>query len=402
MTTISIDFDALRDASSKASSAAGRLEGYADALSSSVLHPLGGLTGGSSPNTASASSLALEKSRELRNKADGYRSLSRSIQTFESSACRADKQVFRSIEKVADKRAVDLPWWNKAGRVLHGLFDGTLSKTDVGKVIKQFVNWKTAVYAKRDQVLKKVFDWFKRGNGRYVLQMVESGLAVAGAIAAIFAVTGPLAIVAGVLLTIVAFKKAMDAGVAVAQSAVAISENDTEPGLAYYHGSQTSMSKYVKQHSTSRKLQNTFKTIDNATVVMDLVAGGIGLFSRPSALKENASLKEIVIANLKSKIGLSPTQLADGTIKYSFNPLGLKSGALTIKDKISVASRAVGTTKGVVDIDRTFNKLITGGMGGSPNSGRYSGAKDFVGLIGGVFGGIGGIGDLKKVMSYQF
>lgn len=267
MTAASINFNALRDASSKAVDVAKRLNDYSDALNSSVERPLGRLTGGSSSNASSASSIAAAKVRELRGKSEGYRRLSTAIQSFYDSASHADKLVNHSITRAADGYAADLPFWDKVGRGFYSLFNRTLGGTEAGSLLKQVTNWGKAGRELAGRALKKAYNCFRHGEGRYIL----SGLiAAAGFIGALATFVGTLP-VSGIFAAIMAaaagialIKSFSDMAVGVYSSANGCLYNNTEPGYARYLGSAGSFSDYVSMNTTSKEIQTYVSWFDTA------------------------------------------------------------------------------------------------------------------------------------------
>lgn len=267
MTAISINFDALRDASSKASDVARQLNNYADSLNSSVERPLGRLTGGSTSNTSSASSIAAAKARDLRNRSDGYRRLSTAIQSFSDSARQVDIKVNRSITSVANGYAADLPFWGKVGRGLYNIFNGVLGATEVGSLLKQVANWMKAGFGLAGEALKKAYDWFRHGSGRYILAGVIAFAGLIGALATFVGtlpVSGIFAAIMAVAAGIALVKSFSDMAVSVVSAVNGCLNNNTEPGYARYLGSASSLSDYMRMNTRSKTAQTLASWFDTA------------------------------------------------------------------------------------------------------------------------------------------
>ena len=319
MTTISINFDALRDASSKARDVAQQLDNYADSLNSSVERPLGRLTGGSTSNTSSASSIAAAKARDLRNRSDGYRRLSMSVQSFADSASQVDKQVGCSIARVADGYAADLPFWSKVGRELYSLFNGALGKTELGNLVKQIANWMKAGFGLAGKVLKKAYDWFRHGKGRYY---VSGFLAFAGFIGALatfvgtFPVSGVVAAIVAVASGIALLKSGFDFIVSSRSAWEGISNNDTEPGYARYRGSASTLTDRMKMDSTSRSKQTAASVFDTVGNIVGVVASIGKLFKVKAPLSKDAEAPiykmDAFLVNLREGLGFSAKTEVDG------------------------------------------------------------------------------------------
>ncbi len=374
MANVKIDFSGLEDAARKCRDVADRMDDYADELPRKVNTPLGSLSGGSSANTATAASLASQKAAELRSRASSYRSVAREIEDFSSAASEADAWVAKRIGRVADSRAEDLSFWDKVGYVFHEALNFVLGDSDAATFLKNAFNWVGTLKEGLGLALTKVYDFFKRGEGRYVLDIVLSvasaTLAVIAAVA-LFPASGFIACLMAGLTAFVALDSVLDAFATIYSSGQALFLNSTEPGLARYRSQGSSLSGWFKQNTTNRGLQNFFEgfglVADLAGIVTSI--GGLGQVKTNGKVTGYDFGDTNVIRNLKGSLGLkpklddkgSPVIGADGKELFEFKPNLFNFNAsddpeVPIKRLKSIS----GLTKFGTRADETFDTLGDG------------------------------------------
>lgn len=380
MGTISIDFDLLRDAADKSRFVADKLEDYADAMPGKVTGPLNSLTGGASSLTSTASSLASSKAAELRRRAGSYRSLASSVETFVSQASGADDDVRKKLAGLVDKREDGLSWWDKIGYGFFQLVNDVLGDSDIGTLLRNVLSAISSASEMIERAIKGAFDWFKHGNGRYVLDALVSILGAVGAVITAvlsFPVSGIIGAIMAGLAIFVAVDKVLDAVTTVVATTTACLENSTEPGLARYHGSATSYSEFAKRFTHDATLQDITSRLSATANVADFVVSFGGFFSYKGQVLKNGEMvdatkyafkKDVVIANLNKQIGRNAVtykdgplkglpQRIDGKLKYTFDPkiFGFSSD-MSASDGIKSVKCLTSFTRDATRIDENFRK----------------------------------------------
>lgn len=363
MPKITISFDALEEAAKKFRKVADEMDVYADELPKKVNSPLGALSGGSSSDTATASSLASQKAAELRERAIGYRDVAQSIDAFSTAASNADANVATTIGKVADARAEALTFWQKVGYVLHEALNFGLGDSDAAAFLRNAANWLGTLKEGAGLAMKKVYNFFKRGEGRYILDIAVSvasaTLAVISAVL-LFPASGFIGCLMLGLSAFVALDSVLDAFATVYSSGQALFLNSTEPGLARYRSQGSSLSGWFKQNTTSRGLQNFFEGFGLVADVAGIVTsfGSLGQVKTGGKVTSYDFGNDNVLKNLKGTLGLKPKLDKNGAevlgkngkTAYVFKPnlfnFGSDSGTTTnIKRFKCITSFTKSTTR---------------------------------------------------------
>lgn len=380
MSAISIDFNLLRDVASKSRSTAGKLDSYADAIPGKVTSPLGSLTGGASSYTSTASSLAGDKAAELRSRAGSYRSFAQSMETFATDAQNADAEVKRKLSELVDAREDGLSWWDKISYGFFQLVNDVLGDSDVGTFLRNVLS---AIGTASDMIkraIKGVFDWFKHGAGRYVLDAFVSVLGAVGAVVAVigsFPISGFVSAVMMCLTVFVAADKILDAVAATAAAARACSEDSTDPGLARYHGSATNYAEFAKRFTNDATLQGIAARLSAGADVADFITSIGGFFSyKGQIMKKGEAVdatvytlkRDVVVSNLNKQIGRNALtykdgpmkglpQPIDGKLKFNFDlkVFGL-SADMSAADKIKSIKCMTSFTRDATRIDENFRR----------------------------------------------
>ncbi len=438
MATVTINFSALRKASRQANSSADKLDDYASELDASINGGLGGLTGGASSYTYDAAVLASRKADDLRNKAAIYRVFSKELSNYAEDADDTDRNVGRSIKSLADKRGKDLPGWKTVVRSCRGIVNGYLGKSDAGKLIKRLWNSACSITGNNILALKKAKDWFKHGNGRYLLSSalavigvfgaLSTFLKAAGVLVATFPASAVVAIAVAVVAGIALIKSGSDMVYTLSSAWVAVNDYGTEPGLSRYYGGISSVSDYKKKYTTSKAEQNAAKWFDRVGNFAAFAASLGGLFTTrnlpgtkvPSNQPGYQFNKETFCMNLYEKFGFTPVTAKDsngavnfvregGNIKYQFggNLFGFKLVDDTNAPKpieaggvIGNLSKGANKLKSATSSVKCFIKSYQGLTGSvdkviwSKSSNKaWTLIKEVVGMQGAVLPGISASGD---------
>lgn len=398
MATITIDFNILGDAVNKSRSVADELEDYADALPGKVTNPLWSLTGGSSSNTSTAASLASKKATELRSRAGDYRSLATKMESFGEDAKQADEDVRERLAGVVKEREKGLSWWDRIATSLFRVLNDVLGDDVISQLIRDVLNGMESFAQDVMHGLKTALNWFKHGNGRYVLDALVSILGAIGAVVTAvlsFPVSGIFGIIMAAAAIVVALDSVADAITTTIAAHQAFARNDTEPGRARYYGSATSYAEFAKRNGAPSWLQNLTTGMSKFADFAGIVVTVGNLFSyRGVKTKGDEVIKNpktrrrvyqnkykfdrnVVEMNLKKKFGWKadvykkgantglPKFDKNGNMKGKFSIFGwgLPSGSSYSPDrlsefnsKISYTKRIFSTTKDVTRIGENFTR----------------------------------------------
>lgn len=385
MATITIDFGALNDAVSKSKAVASDMESYADGLSGKVVAPLGSLTGGSSAEVSGAISLAQAKASQLRERAERYVSVANQVKSFGKSARDADEAVGNKLSGFVESRKKGLSLW---GHISCGIYQVLGGGGVVGHVVRSLLNRADTAFQGRVNAIKKIWDWFKHGEGRYVIDFVFSFVGAVGALAAVVYATPAATFVGGLMLALsvfVAVDKVVDFFVTTVATCTALKENSTEPGRARYYGSATSLSEFSKRYTKNSTFQKAAQMWGASADIAEFFVGIGNLFSYSGFMTVNgkkvpttgyAFNKDTFMVNLNKQFGreaivyktgpnAGAPRLFNGKIKYTFNPklFGLSSNMKGL-DKVKSVKCLTSLVRDSTRIDENFARGdLLGGLG---------------------------------------
>lgn len=295
MSEIYIHYGNLEEAISISQKVRGEITGYVDEIKKWITTPISGLSGRDSSGYAStASSLAWQKINDLNSKSSKFSVFESSVSYLISTAKTKDNYVSGQMETIASMYVQKRNWYQKAGNWIYDTFcvdlannwDWTRNFTDAAK-------W---VGDKIGNGLENVVDWFKYGDGKYVLNIVTAVVgaiaAIGGAVVAICGIpftggaTIPIVIgcIGAAAATIGAIITTANSVVSVTQNSKAISksgnlfdDDDGDPSAARYYGSQTKLSTYYKKtdmgdQNINDKFAVAGETVDTVKVVADVTS----------------------------------------------------------------------------------------------------------------------------------
>lgn len=375
MGKVTITYSKIKDAAKEAQSAANYYEDFSSELSNKVYNKLSISYGSDSRGyISSARNTVYNKVKDLNSKKKKYSDLSKSlydlkerVQGYETSAKNAVARIATDELELKNRK-----WYQKVGDWIYGTICVDLLNTNpitrgLGNIIKSGLDY-------FDYGFDKAIDWFKHGNGKYVLNIALSVLgdiaAIAGTISAIAlcaaatvatgGVAAPLLIAAiasgiGTVMTIV------DSGFSIYNNykALKISRESDDPGRARYYGNidgvNSAIGKYDMGGETANKVWSgigtAYDVTHTAADVTAVVAGSVGSAGLTETVTKTSSGKTIktysydkskIKGNLKNttleKIGFRKQR---GTGEYKFNVKNLfstkkptKTSALGQKDLI--------------------------------------------------------------------
>ncbi|WP_455136779.1 hypothetical protein [Thermophilibacter sp.] len=402
MATVTIDFGILDTAVKRSNDVANELDDYADAFPSRISRPLGSLTGGSSGYTSTAATLAAHKVTELRGRAEQYRAVAQRLSNFSDSARKADTSVKDRLEGVVEKREKGLSWWDKIATTLFRVLNDVLGDDVISQLVRDILNIVDSFAQDVIKGVKAAVDWFKHGDGRYLLEGLTSILGAVSAVLvaiAAFPASGFALLMAG-LAVFVAADKVLDAIATTVGMFKAWGTDDSEPGLARYHGSVTSYTKWAEHSDAPQFLKDALAFTSKAADVAEIVLlvgnlfsyrgvktttaedGSTTVYKNPSTRRRVYQNKysfdrQTLEMNLKKQFGWKPEVYkkgvntgrpkldSNGNMKgsYSIFNFGLPKGSSYSPDKyneinswVSYGKRAFSTVKDVTRVDENFSR----------------------------------------------
>lgn len=296
MSTIKIDYSEINSAARKARYAAGYYEDFAYEVERKVTRKMDSLAGyDQRGNVGNARAIISNKVRALRSKQNYYNSLATKLEILADNFEARETQVVRDVRSIATEAfglkkqskwkaftqwaygtfCVDLVNWNPITRA-------------IGNGIKTGLDW---VQEKGS----KAVDWFKHGNGKYVLEIALDALAIVGAVAttigaiALAVATGGAAtplVVAAVASTIGTIMTIVDAGFSIVNKgkALKIEKNSGDPGQARFYGNISGVNDATDRTDFGGESANnvmgfvgeSYDVIHTAADITAVVAGSMG------------------------------------------------------------------------------------------------------------------------------
>ena len=389
MSQIKIDYSEIASAAKAANTVSKYYDEFADDIEKKVTKKLASLPGTDSKGYISNSkSYASEKIKRLREQKDYYSDLASNIEKLSSNIQDHEKKVVSGVRQIATD-ALELKnqsKWQAFCQWAYGTFCVDLLNWNpamrfIGDKIKSGLDW-------LQEKGTKVIDWFKHGDGKYVLGIVLDTLAVVGAIAgsiiavALAVAAGPAAvllIIAAIASVVGTIMTTVDAGFSIANKYKALSESD-DPGRARYYGDISGVNDTIKKTDMGGKTANSvwegigtgYDLLHTAANITAVVTGTIGA------------------AGLTGKVVTDPVT-GKQTLQTTYDPSKIKGNLKnTMLEKIGLRNTNGKWTFSVKNLISTKRKTGT-----IPRQDVYS--KDIVGDL---------IGDkrlkfLKTIKSYS-
>ena len=295
MSTICIKYSDLEASVKRSKEARGKLENYASELRSRIRTPISKLPGSDPQGYAStASSLALGKMNSIDSKISRFQTYENTLSTFISNAKTCDKNAYKKIESIANLYIEKRAWYQNVGDAIYNFFCVDLANScDLTRALMDGAKW---VGDKIGNGLEKVRDWFKYGDGKYVLKIATSVIAavaaVGGAIAAIVGIPfsggatipivigciGAVATSVGAIITVANTVSTVKGNSkALSLSGNIFDDDDGDPGAARYYGNINKLSDEWKKTDmgdakTNAGYEKAGKVVDTTKVVVDTTA----------------------------------------------------------------------------------------------------------------------------------
>jgi hypothetical protein len=271
-----------------------KIDDYISKIGKVINTPIGSLSDSDTNGYAqSAAKLANNKVTELATKKTYFSNFERTTQKVIDTAKQVDGQVSTNISTIAESYIEKRKWYEAAGDWIYNTFCVDLANHF--SLVRDFVDGAKWVFDKVGNVLDKIHDWFKYGDGQYILKIaisvVGAVVAVAGTIAAVCAIPfsgglsiplvigciGALATSVGAIITV----GNSLATVKTSSKALSLSGNpfddDGDLGAARYYGSASKMSDLFEKYDwgdeeTNAGFETAGKVIDTTKVVADTTA----------------------------------------------------------------------------------------------------------------------------------
>lgn len=293
MSKIIIDYSEINSSAKKARSASEYFEDFEEELEKKVSKKLRGLPGSDSKgNISNATSIVSSKIKELREKKKYYSDLATSLKKLAENIEYEEKCVVTDVRYVATE-ALELnrqSTWKAFCQWAYGTFCVDMMNWNpitrfIGNGIKKGLDW---VQEKGT----KIVDWFKHGEGKYILGIALDTLAIISSIAsttvaiALAVATGGVAaplVIAAVASTIGTVMTMFDSCISISSKvkAMKVEQDDGDPGRARYYGNISGVSDSIAKTDMGGKTANDVwssvgSSYDGIHVVADITADVCG------------------------------------------------------------------------------------------------------------------------------
>lgn len=308
MSTLYVEYAGLECAAEGMTNLAEQLTTYANNLTNRISNQFSEVEGGSSDYLNSASYFIEEKIKSLTNKADQFSGYAKKITAFTKVARRADQAVADFIQTgydtFTDQKGIDQPAWKETMvswmcwlRENSILFDGICSMIET-------------IGDKTRDLLGELRYWYQCEGGK---QMVELGMAVVGAIAAVLvfiAALPALATISGVASAIFAVAGVVGSFLGMAD-AIANLVTSIKANRAFKNGDMAWSKLYGEQDKVSDTIRATNygkgwlnRAADMGANGLDFVKGVCDIIGGVEGLKKIASKVQCVNNYFNNSTGL--------------------------------------------------------------------------------------------------
>lgn len=286
MSTITINYDRLLDASKYTKNISSNMGTYSDAITGKVIRKLNSLSGSDERGyISSALSHAGRKVQELAEKSEKVRKFGSDLETLVSDARRADSNVAGNIKSTGGSYVGKRTVFQQIGDWFYNTFCVDLPNSNgITRLIANCVKWGAG---KVSGAVESVKNWFKYKGGKYlgniVLTVVGVGLAIASAVVAVLTCGTVLAIIAAVASVVVAVIAIINGAIAVTQNWKAMDKHSRgELGQARYYGSiegfSDAMEKYdMGDAAANKKFKLAGDTIGWIETICGVIIGVNGI-----------------------------------------------------------------------------------------------------------------------------
>lgn len=309
MSEIYIHYGNLEDSVDKSKKVREQISDYVEEIKKRITTPISNLTGSDSSGYAStASSLAWQKISSLNAKASRFSAYETSVTNLISEARTKDNHVSSRMETIAGMYIEERTWYQKAGDWIYNTFCVDLAnKWDWTRDFADAAKW---VQDKVENGIEKIEDWFKYGDGKYVLNIISAvGASIAAIVATVAAIVaipftggatlpivigciGAAATAIGSVITIVnSASKIKSNSKAISLSGDLFDDTDGDPGAARYYGNISKLSEEwdktdMGDAQTNANYETAGKVIDTTKVVADTTAFVCNVVNSAGAVRD--------------------------------------------------------------------------------------------------------------------
>lgn len=368
MTAICINYQYLSSAVKQSQDLRHKLQNYSNEIRVSVLNSCLPYTGGSNAAYVStATTLAKQKIEQTNAKITKLTNLEYRINNFISFAENKDKHVASMFDTLAMMMLGPANWYHSIFNHFYDFF--CVDLINCNDVIRNIVDRGKQIITVAKGYIGKAIDWFRYGDGKYILNIgkavVGTIAAIGGAIAAVFSipVTGGLTLpvvlacisaaaasVGAVITTINAVATVGSNTAAIASSGNLLDNYDGDPSCARYYGDVSSVNSYIQKKDFGDQKNNSImgffgNTIDTIETVADIVEFGakvakLGVVKDFRGKKPETSInsrvnkdsffegysfsKENILRNIKHEMGFKKNKLNSKSFDVSESLLAKK------------------------------------------------------------------------------
>lgn len=265
MGEIYIKYSALEDVINGAGKVEKYIDRYIEKIDDVIIKPTVNLKeSDDSGYVQTATNLATKKINSLNSVKSRFSKFETNIQNVIDTARQADANVANNLESIASHYIKKRKWYQAVGDWIYNTF--CVDMVNSFSLTRDFVDGLKWLGDKIGNAVESIQNWFKYGDGQYILNIAKSVLAsavaVVGTVAAICAIPftsgatipivigciGAVATSVGTIITVVNSRRTiMKNKEALSISGSWLNDDDGNPGVARHYGSVTSVSEYWEQ-----------------------------------------------------------------------------------------------------------------------------------------------------------
>ena len=273
MSQITITYSVLEDVVSSAKRTATDIQDYINAINNNISVPSGNVP---APNdnsyVSTAGSLAKTKVEKLQTIKTSYNTFATNVTNFEQFAKDTDTSVATTIDTLADTFIGNRNWLQKCGDWLYNTFCVDIANEfAIFRVFNYIGNLYSTWQDIKELATRKLADWFKYGNGKYVWKIAKAVIGTIAAIAGLIAAIVALPVTGGLTLPLVigligVVATTIGTIITIGNSAATIYsagkawklDNEGKDGAARYYSDSTKISDVLGKYDFGGKKENVF------------------------------------------------------------------------------------------------------------------------------------------------
>ncbi len=333
MSTITINYDYLSNASKYAKNISSNMDTYSGSITNKVIRKLSSLSGSDERGyIGSASASAGKKIQELTEKSGKARNFGAELEMFVSNAQRADSNVAGNIKSTGGSYVGKRTTFQKIGDWFYNTFCVDLPNSN--SIIKLMANCVKWGVDKISGAAESVKNWFKYKEGKYwwnaILAFAGGVVAIASAIVAVLTCGTVLAVVAAAAAAVSAVIAVVNGSISIIQNGKALKKyKQGELGQARYYGSIKGFSDAVEKYDMGdASINKTFEGVGNVLDGVDTACGvvitinGVANFAGVKDADGKVTKYKFTGDNIKKNILESIGFKKNGRKRYSVDSKG--------------------------------------------------------------------------------